>query len=102
MNPRHQTPRGWRFSGQMKRPPATLLPLLLMFLMVGTAGSAHKTATLADNKTARDWQAKQKPADANPQKRDDPNQKIGVFEVRLPVSVKEKNRFIDGLNVNNF
>jgi len=34
--------------------------------------------------------------------RDDQVPKIGVFEVRLPVSVKEKNRFVPGLTKNNF
>jgi Ca-activated chloride channel family protein len=36
------------------------------------------------------------------QRRDDPPQKIGVLEVRLPVSVKEDKKFVTGLTVNNF
>jgi Ca-activated chloride channel homolog len=36
----------------------------------------------------------------NPQ--DDKGTKIGVFEVRLPITVKEKNKFVPGLTKNNF
>jgi Ca-activated chloride channel family protein len=32
----------------------------------------------------------------------DDHQKLGVLTVRLPVSVKEKNKFVTGLTVNNF
>src|SRR5438128_986806 len=43
----------------------------------------------------------QKPA-TQPQRRDDPPQKIGVLEVRLPISVKKDKKFVGGLAVNNF
>ncbi|HMG33619.1 MAG TPA: VWA domain-containing protein [Blastocatellia bacterium] len=80
----------------MKRPPATVFPLILLLLLVGTPGSAQMQAAL-------DEQGRPQNDDKKSQtKRDDQGQKIGVFEVRLPVSVKEKNRFIGGLNVNNF
>jgi Ca-activated chloride channel homolog len=45
----------------------------------------------------------QKPAAPKPQPtRDDTPQKIGILEVRLPVSVKEKSKFVSGLTVSNF
>jgi Ca-activated chloride channel family protein len=45
----------------------------------------------------------EKPLNNNQQpKQDDPPQKIGTLEVRLPISVKEKNKFVTGLSVNNF
>jgi len=45
----------------------------------------------------------QKPAAPKPQQtRDDTPQKIGILEVRLPVSVKEKSKFVPGLTVSNF
>src|SRR5262245_29182413 len=43
----------------------------------------------------------QKPA-PQPQRRDDSPQKIGVLEVRLPISVKKNKTFVGGLTVNNF
>ena len=36
------------------------------------------------------------------QTRDDTPQKIGVLEVRLPISVKEKSKFVPGLTLRNF
>jgi Ca-activated chloride channel homolog len=46
----------------------------------------------------------QKPAAPNPpqQTKEDTPQKIGVLEVRLPVSVKENSKFVPGLTVSNF
>src|SRR5215212_2387468 len=45
----------------------------------------------------------EKPLDNTPQTRqDDTPQRIGTLEVRLPISVKEKNKFVTGLTVNNF
>jgi Ca-activated chloride channel family protein len=43
-----------------------------------------------------------KPAPAKPQAGQDDQIKIGTFEVRLPVTVKEKNKFVVGLTKNNF
>ncbi|HEY3137073.1 MAG TPA: VWA domain-containing protein [Blastocatellia bacterium] len=43
----------------------------------------------------------QKPAQP-PQRRDDSPQKIGVLEVRLPISVKKDKKFVGGLAVSNF
>ncbi|MFY9556992.1 MAG: VWA domain-containing protein, partial [Blastocatellia bacterium] len=42
----------------------------------------------------------QKPAP--PQRPDDTAQKIGVLEVRLPISVKQDKKFVSGLTVSNF
>jgi Ca-activated chloride channel family protein len=49
-------------------------------------------------------QAQKQPPPSNPARpaaNDDP-QRIGVLEVRLPLSVKKRNKFIGGLTVNNF
>src|SRR5262249_24566663 len=46
MNSKHQTPRGWRFQDHMKRPPATVFPLILLLLLDGTPGSAQMQAAL--------------------------------------------------------
>ena len=48
-------------------------------------------------------QPQNKPATPRPQTpQDDQGPKLGVFEVRLPITVKEKNRFVTGLSKNNF
>lgn len=39
---------------------------------------------------------------SNPQTAKDDQIKIGTFEVRLPITVKEKNKFVPGLTKNNF
>src|SRR5262249_7199433 len=39
---------------------------------------------------------------AQPPEQDDQTSKIGVYEVRLPVAVREKNKFVSGLSKNNF
>lgn len=44
----------------------------------------------------------QKPASQPQQTREDIPQKIGVLEVRLPISVTEKSKFVPGLTVGNF
>ena len=44
----------------------------------------------------------QKPAAPKPGQQEDTPQKIGVLDVRLPVSVKEKGKFVPGLTVSNF
>lgn len=46
-------------------------------------------------------QDKTKPSKPQTNK-DDQVTKIGTFEVRLPITVKEKNKFVGGLNKNNF
>ncbi len=45
-------------------------------------------------------QDKTKPS--NPQTKKDDQITIGTFEVRLPITVKEKNKFVSGLTKNNF
>jgi Ca-activated chloride channel family protein len=71
----------------MKRPLMTLFPFFAV-LAVSTFGLAQKPQSQSDR--------------AKPQtSRDDP-QKIGVLEVRLPVSVKQKNKFVAGLTQRNF
>jgi Ca-activated chloride channel family protein len=52
------------------------------------AASAQKPATTST----------QRPA----QQRDDPAQRIGVLNVRLPISVKRDKKFVEGLTINNF
>ena len=48
-------------------------------------------------------QPQSKPPTPRPQTaQDDQGPKLGVFEVRLPITVKEKNRFVTGLSKNNF
>ncbi|HKP85588.1 MAG TPA: VWA domain-containing protein [Blastocatellia bacterium] len=48
-------------------------------------------------------QPQNKPVPPKPQtQRDDQVSKIGVLEIRLPISVKEKNKFVAGLTKNNF
>ncbi|HEX8089351.1 MAG TPA: VWA domain-containing protein, partial [Blastocatellia bacterium] len=37
-----------------------------------------------------------------PKQQDDTPQRIGTLEVRLPISVKEKNKFVSGLTAGNF
>ncbi|HYV07484.1 MAG TPA: VWA domain-containing protein, partial [Blastocatellia bacterium] len=44
----------------------------------------------------------QKPAPQKPRAQDDTPQKLGVLDVRLPVSVKEKSKFVSGLTISNF
>jgi Ca-activated chloride channel family protein len=50
----------------------------------------------------------QKPSDKPPQQKprpaqqDDQTTKVGVYEVRLPVTVKAKGKFVPGLTANNF
>src|SRR5262245_54064252 len=42
------------------------------------------------------------PTQSAPQQRDDPPQKIGVLEKRLPITVKKDKRFVGGLTASNF
>lgn len=56
-------------------------------LLVGAGAFAQKPAA--------------RPAQTAPQKEDNP-QKIGVLEVRLPISVKQNKKFVSGLTINNF
>jgi Ca-activated chloride channel homolog len=69
---------------------STALSILALCLFVGAGAFAQKPAT--------------KPNENRPQaqQRDDPPQKIGVLEVRLPVSAKQDKRFVPGLTQNNF
>ena len=64
--------------------------LAALSLLVGSAAFAQKPAT--------------PPGQTKPQtqQRDDPPQKIGVLEVRLPISAKQDKRFLSGLTLNNF
>jgi Ca-activated chloride channel family protein len=74
----------------MTRSLSLALSIVALCLFVGAAAFAQKPAT-KPNET--------KP---QPQQRDDPPQKIGVLEVRLPISAKRDKKFLPGLTVNNF
>jgi len=74
----------------MTRPQSFALSILVFSLFVGAAAFAQKPAS--------------KPNETRPQtqQRDDPPQKIGVLEVRLPISAKHDKKFLPGLTLNNF
>ena len=74
----------------MTRSSSLTLAIVALSLFVGSAAFAQKPAT-RPNET--------KP---EPQQRDDPPQKIGVLEVRLPISAKQDKKFLPGLALNNF
>src|SRR3977135_4143403 len=60
-------------------------------MLVGAGAFAQRPAT--------------KPAETKPPPRsqkDDTPQKIGVLDVRLPISVKQNKKFVSGLTANNF
>lgn len=67
----------------MTRSSSLALPVMVIFLLAGAAAFAQKPATNP----------------AAPQQRDD---KIGVLEVRLPISAKEDKKFLSGLTLSNF
>jgi Ca-activated chloride channel homolog len=69
---------------------SSLTFLAALSLFVGSAAFAQKPATPP---------SQQKPQS---QQRDDPPQKIGVLEVRLPISAKQDKKFLGGLTLNNF
>jgi Ca-activated chloride channel homolog len=70
----------------MVRPAALIASTLALTLLLGVGVMGEKPS----NRTQQ----------ARPQ--DDTPQRIGTLEVRLPISVKEKNKFVPGLTVNNF
>lgn len=74
----------------MTRSSSLALSILALSLFVGAAASAQKPAA--------------KPSETKPQpkQQDDPPQKIGVLEVRLPISAKQDKKFVPGLTMNNF
>jgi len=61
---------------------------LMIFVLTCATGPAQKAAATSQTKPQ--------------QPKDDTPQKIGVLEVRLPISVKEKSKFVSGLTVSNF
>ena len=65
--------------------------VVTLSLLAGLTASAQKPA----DKPA------QTPSTQRPQREDNP-QKIGVLEVRLPISVKQNKKFVGGLTQNNF
>ncbi len=72
----------------MSRSSSLASLIVALSLFVGVGAFAQKPAT--------------NPAPtASPQKGDNP-QKIGVLDVRLPISVKQSKKFVGGLTVNNF
>ncbi len=72
----------------MTRSSSLAFSIVALSLFVGAAAFAQKPAT--------------KPNETKPQQRDDPPQKIGVLEVRLPISAKQDKKFLPGLTLNNF
>jgi Ca-activated chloride channel family protein len=74
----------------MTRSSSLVLSILALSLFVGAAAVAQQPAT------------KQSETKPRPQQRDDPPQKIGVLEVRLPISAKQDKKFLPGLTQNNF
>ncbi len=74
----------------MTRSPSPALSILALCLFVGATTFAQKPPTTPIEKKPQ------------PQQRDDPPQKIGVLEVRLPVSAKQDKKFVPGLTQNNF
>jgi Ca-activated chloride channel family protein len=74
----------------MTRPQSFALSILVFSLFVGASAFAQKPAS--------------KPNETRPQvqQRDDPPQKIGVLEVRLPISAKHDKKFLPALTLNNF
>lgn len=75
----------------MTRPSRVTLSITALSLFVVASALAQKPAT-----TQPQTQPPQQ------QRRDDTPQKLGVLEVRLPISVKQDKRFVEGLTVNNF
>lgn len=74
----------------MTRSSSLALSILAISLFVAAAAFAQKPATKPNETKPR------------PQQRDDPPQKIGVLEVRLPISAKKDKKFLPDLTVNNF
>jgi len=75
----------------MARSVSIVLSIATIVLFVGAAGFAQKPAAKPDQTPPQ------------PQRRpDDPPQKIGVLEVRLPLSAKQDKKFVTGLTANNF
>jgi Ca-activated chloride channel homolog len=64
-----------------------LLVVAILTLMSASVFAQEPSAKTADNK---------------PQTRRDDTTQLGVLEVRLPLTVKDKNKFIAGLTANNF
>ncbi len=75
----------------MTRSSSLALSIIASSLFVGVAAFAQKPAANPNNTKSQ------------PQRRpDDPPQKIGVLEVRLPVSAKQGKKFVPALTANNF
>src|SRR5213592_2133146 len=73
----------------MTRSSSFAFTILAVCLFLGAAAFAQKPATKPSQST-------------NPQRRPDDPQKIGVLEVRLPITAKRDKKFVSGLSVNNF
>jgi Ca-activated chloride channel homolog len=74
----------------MTRSSSLTFSIAALCLFVGSAAFAQKPSA--------------KPNEPTPQtqQQDDPPQKIGVLEVRLPISAKQNKKFLPGLTLNNF
>jgi Ca-activated chloride channel family protein len=75
----------------MSRSSSLASYVVTISLLVGVVALAQKPATNPPQATSPQ----------RPQKEDNP-QKIGVLDVRLPVSVKQNKKFVGGLTQNNF
>jgi len=74
----------------MTRSSSLAFTILAVCLFLGAAAFAQKPATKPSQTT-------------DPQRRpDDPPQKIGVLEVRLPITAKRDKKFVSGLIASNF
>ena len=74
----------------MIRSSSLKLSIAALSLFVASAAFAQRPAP-KPNQTA-----------SQAQQQDDPPQKIGVLEVRLPISAKQNKKFLPGLTLNNF
>ncbi|HSB10365.1 MAG TPA: VWA domain-containing protein [Blastocatellia bacterium] len=75
----------------MTRSSSLALSITVMSLLIAASALGQKPAT-----------NQSQPPQPPQQRRDDTPQKLGVLEVRLPISVKQEKRFVEGLTVNNF
>lgn len=69
----------------MSRSSSLAITILAVGLVVGATALAQKPAV--------------RPTQTTPRERDD---KIGVLDVRLPITAKKDKKFLPGLTVNNF
>jgi len=74
----------------MRRSSAFIACSVLIALFLSALGFAQKPSDKPQQKKPQ------------PAQQDDQTTKVGVYEVRLPIAVKEKGKFVPGLTKNNF